>query len=229
MNNISIIIPTYNNVQLLEDCLFSLNKHVSVKEIIIVDNGSNEISLPLLNQDVVYLRVPANRGFSAACNLGAKIASTNNYLFLNNDTICKDDFVTPMLKALKTGVGVVGCKLVFPDGSIQHAGVGLAMDQYEKLHGYEIREERPSGFVGAVTGACMLVRGNAFRDVGGFDEGYWNGNEDVDLCMKMQKSNWKVYYEADSVVTHLLSQSGPERFSKVHRNVERFNQKWNPA
>lgn len=224
---ISIIIPTYNNVQLLEDCLSSLKKYVSVEEIIIVDNGSKEYSIKTILDNLIYVRFPENTGFSHACNTGAKIASGNYYLFLNNDTIASSDFVSPMIESFTTGVGAVGGKLLFPNGDIQHAGVDLMFDHSGQLHGVEYRQERAAGFVTAVTGACMAVRKSAFWEAGGFDEKYWNGNEDVDLCMTLHKNNWKTYYEPRSVLTHLVSQSGPERFSKVKDNVELFNQKWN--
>lgn len=223
----SIVIPTYNNVQLLEDCLASLKKHVSVEEIIVVDNGSREHSMKVFSNDIIYVRLPSNTGFAHACNVGAEIASSPYILFLNNDTIAHNDFVTPMIKSFQIGTGAVGSKLLFPDGSIQHAGVDFVYDQDGKLHGIEYREERPEGEVPAVTGACMMVRASAFWEARGFDERYWNGNEDVDLCLALKRNNWAIRYQPNSVVTHLVSQSGDERWAKVNENVDLLNLKWN--
>src|SRR5262249_19929078 len=78
----------------------------------------------------------------------------------------------------------------------------------------------------ALTAACLLVRKPAFDDVGGFDEGYWNGNEDVDLCFKFQKRGWKLVYQPQSVVIHHESKSGPERYRKAEANGARLQERW---
>ena len=65
-----------------------------------------------------------------------------------------------------------------------------------------------------------------FADLGGFDEGFVNGYEDVDLCLEVRARNWQVWYERDAVVCHLESQSGPARWTHVRQNVERLNEKW---
>lgn len=222
---ISIIIPTYNKPDMLRDCLDSLLQHVSNAEIIVVDNGKDGL-LNCLTRDITYIRFPDNRGFAHACNVGAKIATNDFLLFLNNDTLVHDDFVRPMLDAFDVGVGAVGSRLLYENGDIQHAGIEFIRDLEGNLQGANLRVERPAGYVSAVTGACMAVRKNAFWEASGFDEKYWNGNEDVDLCLKLRRNNWKIYYEPRSTVTHLESQSGPERWKRVHENVERLNRKW---
>ena len=77
-----------------------------------------------------------------------------------------------------------------------------------------------------VTGACLLIRPEVFAQVGGFDERYWNGNEDVDLCLKVREQGWDVVYRGESVVYHYESQSGPERFRQIEHNVKLFNEIW---
>lgn len=225
---ISVIIPTYNRYDLLENCLSSIRAHCSKSiEIIVVDNGSKNISLTTIMSDCIYLKLKNNLGFAKACNLGAKIAAEDFLLFLNNDTIADNDFITPMLEAFTTDVGVVGSMLLYPDGSIQHSGIDLYKDANGDLQGLNLKSHESSSRPKAVTGACMAVRKKAFVEVGGFDENYWNGNEDVDLCMKMKYNYWSVRYEPKSRLTHLESQSGPERFRMVNHNVAYFNQKWN--
>jgi len=78
----------------------------------------------------------------------------------------------------------------------------------------------------ALTAACLLVRKSAFMLVEGFDERYWNGYEDVDLCFKLRERNLKLLYQPASVVIHHESQSGPERFAKAQENILRLHQKW---
>jgi GT2 family glycosyltransferase len=77
-----------------------------------------------------------------------------------------------------------------------------------------------------VTGAALMVRREIFSSLGGFDEAYWNGNEDVDLCLRAGESGWKVVYRPESVIIHFESQSGEERWAKVQDNVRRFNEIW---
>jgi GT2 family glycosyltransferase/tetratricopeptide (TPR) repeat protein len=78
----------------------------------------------------------------------------------------------------------------------------------------------------ALTAACLLVRKSAFQEVGGFDEGFWNDYEDVDLCLRFQERGWLTVYEPASVVIHHESQSGPARFQKVQENIRRLHEKW---
>ncbi|MDD2338034.1 MAG: glycosyltransferase, partial [Geobacteraceae bacterium] len=93
---------------------------------------------------------------------------------------------------------------------------------------------RPSDFplanhslsVQALTAACLLIRKSAFRATGGFDEEYWNGYEDVDLCFKLREKGWQLVYEPASVLIHHESQSGPERFRMAQQNIERLHAKW---
>lgn len=224
-SSISIVIPTYNNTSLLENCIESLLSHVCA-EIIVVDNGSKEQSLKVFSQNITYVRFPNNTGFAYACNIGARIASNDIVLFLNNDTIVFDNFVPRVLDAFKPGIGMVGAKLLYADGTIQHAGISFWVDDDGKLQGRNDKYDRSAGEVVAVTGACMAVRKHAFFSSGGFDESYWNGNEDVDLCLTMRRDGWKIHYDPLFVVTHLESQSGPERWRLVSENVDRLTQKW---
>jgi GT2 family glycosyltransferase len=80
--------------------------------------------------------------------------------------------------------------------------------------------------VDAVTGACLAIRRTDFEMLGGFDECYWNGYEDVDLCLTARAYGGTVVYEPASVVIHHESQSGPERWTGVAANVARLRDKW---
>ena len=80
--------------------------------------------------------------------------------------------------------------------------------------------------VSVATAACLAVRIQPFRQAGCFDEGYWNGYEDVDLCLTMRSAGWRIVYEPASVLTHHESASGKERFRAVDANVERLQERW---
>jgi len=125
---------------------------------------------------------------------------------------------------------------LFPDNTVQHGGVAVIDDQSvgEPIGARHLSYRKPANspevnrplFLQAITAACMLIRKESFQAVGGFDEGYWNGYEDVDLCFKLQQRSWQIVYEPRSVLLHHESQSGPERFSRWPQNVERLQERW---
>ena len=187
---------------------------------------------------VVLIRNAENRGFAVACNQGAAAAEGEYLVFLNNDTEPQPGWLEPLVGTADahSTVGAVGSQLLFPDGRLQHAGVWIVDN---KVHGFlegqhrwhgEAPAARPEAAVAcavqAVTAAAMLVRASAFEAVGGFDEGYWNGNEDIDLCLKLGAAGWQIVYQPASVVVHLESASGPERWAKVTDNIRRFTAQW---
>ncbi len=245
---VSIIIPVFNKVEFTQRCIksvFDNSPEGSISwEIVVVDNASSDGTAAFLEEACqLYsnLRVVTNKenlGFARACNQGASWARGEYLLFLNNDTEVQKGWLKPLVEVLNTDfrVGAVGCKLLFPDGFIQHAGVVIVDDKmggvplvathiyYKKPASLKIAD-RPYLYQ-VVTGACLMVRKVAFEEVGGFDEEYWNGYEDVDLCFKLQKRGWLVVYEPKSVVIHYEGQSGPERFRKVNENVARLHQRW---
>jgi len=243
---VSVVIPVYNKLELTQMCLESLarDETAASREIIVVDNGSTDGTTAWLQQQEAAGKLQAvinsrNGGFAAGCNRGAEEAIGQCILFLNNDMEVTPGWLDPLVTTLDHDptVGIVGAKLLFPDQRIQHAGVALVECVEERgpvLKGDHIHYRKPADHPAAgiaqqlqiVTGACLAIRNELFRELGGFDEGYWNGNEDVDLCLKAGQRGWKVVYRPESVVIHYESQSGPERWSRVQPNIERFNAIW---
>jgi GT2 family glycosyltransferase/tetratricopeptide (TPR) repeat protein len=211
-------------------------------EIIVVDNGSTDGTPDFLQaaQAAGTLRAilnSENTGFAKACNQGARTALGKYILFLNNDTEVRAGWLEPLVAVAEADsrVGAVGGKLLFPNGTIQHAGVALASTQDgDPLLGFHLFAGEKGDFAlagrrricQAVTAACLLVRKVLFEQAGGFDEEFYNGYEDVDLCLRLQERGFVNVYEPASVVTHHESQSGPERFKRVGENIRRFHQKW---
>ena len=225
MFDASIIILTINQYRLTSDCVASIRKHNKDSvEIILIDNGSDRRASQI---DVdQYHSFGRNLGFSNPCNIGANFASTDKIVFLNNDTIVTEGWLQPLINGLdKPDVSVVGCKLLYPNDSIQHAGVYF-QEVDGKLEGFHWHEDRPAGVVTAVTAACMAVNRNDFLMLGGFDTDYWAGNEDMDLCFKANACGAKVYYEPSSVVYHFESQTGQLRWQKVEDNVRLLTDRW---
>ena len=239
---VTIIIPVFNKVDLTSQCVDHLYKVTPnhLFELIIVDNGSQDgtahylSSLTKHKNNVRIITNTQNMGFAKACNQGAATAKTPHLLFLNNDTIPTKGWLEAMLEVVEThpNVGIVGSKLLFPNGTLQHAGV-IICDFPFPISPYHVAYRQPSDYPMAnqqreyqcVTAACMLIRKKLFVDIGGFDESYINGYEDVDLCFKAKKRGWRIVYTPRSVVYHLEGQT-PGRKAKELLNCELLNQRW---
>ncbi len=244
--DVSIVIPVYNKLDLTRACVASIHAQAAAAtfEILVVDNGSSDGTAAWLAAEDAAGRLRAvdaggNLGFAKGCNLGARHARGRYLLFLNNDMEVLPGWLEPLVGTLDADpdVGVVGARLLFPDGTIQHAGVAMVdyVDEDPPLLGGQHKSYRKPHddpevlrpqLMQVVTGACLLIRPEAFTAAGGFDEGYWNGNEDVDLCLKAGEAGWLVAYRPESTIIHYESQSGPERWTQVPANLARFNAAW---
>ncbi|MDR3068674.1 MAG: glycosyltransferase family 2 protein [Cellulomonas sp.] len=234
----SLIIPLFNKVAYTAECLTSIAEHTdpALYEVVLVDNGSTDATGDLLDQlggDVRTVRNPTNLGFARGCNQGAEAASGRHLVFCNNDVEARPGWLEPLLTILddEPDVAIVGARLLFPDGTVQHGGVRTVLMADGGLlathHPYgvpPVRETRRD--LDAVTGALMAVRREFFESVGGFSTGYWNGMEDIDLCLTARSRGLRVVYEPRSTLVHHESKSGPERFAATDENEALFVQRW---
>src|SRR5690606_9469413 len=238
-SGLSIIIPVFNKCELTINCLKSLI-HLGNDipfEVIIVDNASTDntnIAVAELNKnlpfEIKYLRNELNYGFARANNIGASHASFDTLLFLNNDTVALNDFISKPMELLnQNGVGLVGIKLIYPDKIIQHAGLAFSKKKNAthifKFYPLDYPAANISREMQAVTGAAMFIKKKLFARLNGFDEVYINGHEDVDLCFRVREEGLKVWYCSDSFIVHLESQSA-NRFEKSIQNREIFLKRW---
>lgn len=241
LHQISIIIPTHNNLNLTQKCLESLAQTLPTPgietEIIVVDNASNDGTIEFLanlGPKITVINNPTNLGFSKALNQGAELAKEGYLLFLNNDTVVTGDWLKNMLQPLVSdkSIGIVGCKLLFPDESIQHAGVGFTnipgwLEGVHVYRGYpryadEVTSPRA---MQAVTFACCLVSRKLYFEIGKLDEEYINGLEDMDFCLKVKQAGLKAWYQSTAEVFHLESKT-PGRSDHVMHNIALFRRKW---
>lgn len=245
---VSIVIPIYGQAELVSQCLTRLRAETRGVdyELIVVDNGSTADVREVIEaadgasgwaQPTVVVTNEANLGFARACNQGARLAQAPVLVFLNSDTEVHPGWIEAILCVLnqRPQVAAVGGRLLYPNGTCQHAGVllvkspdGITLDGVHRLVGLSEDDPRLHRAVDlpAVSAACMAVRATAFAEVGGFDEGYWNGNEDVDLCLALGVRGWVVAYEPSVIVTHHESASGPQRWSRVQENRSRLSYRW---
>jgi GT2 family glycosyltransferase len=233
MHSSTIIVPVFNQAALTAQCL-ELLCHERRAQIIVVDDASSTQTRKVLHgfkRKVKILTHQENLGFSASCNRGASAAQGDYLVFLNNDTIPQVGWLAALEQyALEhPEAAIIGAKLLYPNQTIQHAGVVICQDRYPR-HIY-------TGFPSAhpavnksrrfqlVTAACMLVRREVFDTLGGFDCSFHNGFEDVDLCLRAGERQLEVHYCAHSVVQHLESVT-PGRFRHDRENVALYRARW---
>ena len=239
--HIVAIIPSHGLSDLLETCLSHLVMSETRHEIgiCVIDNATPDHSVHTVCRvdhpwfDMIhYVRLPHNYWFSRACNTGVHVVGrVDAFLFLNNDCFVERDCVEKMASALTSGKGdIIGAKLLYPGGTIQHAGGEIVGNwrgvnhMHRGISGNDPRVSESKN-VSWVTGACMLVRAKEFMNHEGFYEGFENGYEDVDLCLRFIESGRKVYYCADAVGTHLEGQT-PGRKDKEGENARVFFNVW---
>ncbi len=239
----SIIIPLFNKVALTKQCLDALPATIADAgsgEVIVVDNASSDSTSELLGAYpwITVLRNDVNVGFARANNQAAKVAKGEFLVLLNNDTVPHAGWLAAMIRtARQTQAGIVGARLLFPDGTIQHAGVVMSPVRLSRIDtvpvhfAYRYQASDPTvnqrRRMQAVTAACMLTPREVYRRVGGLDPQFWNGYEDVDYCLRVQDLGLDVFYEPTAVVTHFESQSGAHRFRQVNWNTELLARHWN--
>jgi GT2 family glycosyltransferase len=209
---VSIVIPVWNRLDITLDCLRALAENTEGRyEVIVVDNGSVPAARAALGSipGLRLRRHEVNLGFARACNDGARLARGRHLLFLNNDTIPQPGWLPPMLAARDKDprIGIVGSLLLYSETrEVQHAGVdldsrGVPFHRFRFGAATEPAVVR-DGVVPAVTGACLLTTADLFARLGGFDEGFVNGYEDVDLCLRAGKAGRLTYYCSASVLLH---------------------------
>lgn len=235
---VSVIIPVYNNMKLTAACLRSLACYPpeTTFEVIVVDNASTDETLaqcPALGQELFgqffsYLRQPINRNFAGACNLGAREAHGEYLFFLNNDTLATEHWLDPLLAAFTkyNTIGAVGPLLLYPSlggakNRVQHAGVTLSpimqvLHLYEGLPG-DHRAVSHARATQVITAAAMLMPKALFLAYDGFNEGYKNGFEDVDLCARLWAGGYSMLMEPAAKIYHLQGQT-PGRHASDAQN-----------
>ncbi|MGE5411841.1 MAG: glycosyltransferase, partial [Clostridiales bacterium] len=250
----SIIIPVHNSIEYTSGCLEKIQSTISedVKyEIIVIDNSSTDGTGEYLKTFKGPLKViynSFNNSYSKANNQGAAVAKGEYLLFLNNDTEVFPGWDSALIKTFEEDkeVGIQGGKLLYPNNTIQHAGIVYGpVKSGMNLH-YHIYLCSPKDApcvnklreFQMVTGAMLAVRKDVFEKVKGFDENYQFGHEDLDLCLSARKAGYKVVYNPKAAAYHFESmtkkQQGLEKFalnlsdttSMDYKNYKYFHEKW---
>jgi hypothetical protein len=249
---LEVVIVSHGAEALLRRCLASLREHPpanAAMRVTVVDSGSPDRTPEMVAREFPEVRLlrEANIGFSAANNLVLRESEAEAILLLNPDTEVYAGSLDAALARLAGDerIGMVGIKLVTESGELDHAckrsfptplaalahfsglgrrdGAGGALSQYRAT---ELGDDE-AGEVDAVNGAFMLCRGEAVRQVGLLDEGYWLYMEDLDWCHRFWDAGWKVFYEPAGVALHVKGGSSaarraPRQEIAFHRGMGRF-------
>jgi GT2 family glycosyltransferase len=248
---VSLIVPTFNQYKLLSQCVDGILNGTSYKniELIIVDNRSNDPEtleylreLPSKDSRVKVIRDDGAFNFARINNDAVKHATGSVLGFVNNDIqIIRPDWLDEMVSNLaRKDIGAVGARLLFPNGTVQHAGVitgigGVAGHQFKTFSvgslGYFCRAVLPQN-LSAVTAACMLVHTDLFNKVGGFDqERLAVAFNDIDLCLKIREAGYLIVYTPYAELLHHESVSrgyedSPEKKARFAREFKAMQERW---
>jgi GT2 family glycosyltransferase len=244
------VVPLYNCLSLTQAMLASLRDTVPASlayEVIFVDDGSTDGTREWLSTvgpalvagpglptsaspTIRSLLNEKNLGFAATCNRGAAVARGEYLFFLNNDLVLLPGWLEPMLAvfSVRSDAGLVGnVQLNFATGAVDHAGLVFnAKGKPEHVTDPGPRRE-PDRAVVAVTGACFGIRATTWNQLGGFDEAYVNGCEDVDLGLRARQAGLTNYVALRSVVRHHVSASLGRKL-RDEQNTARLINRWRP-
>jgi GT2 family glycosyltransferase len=230
--DLSIIIVNYNVKEFIQNLLHSVVKAASgiQYEVIIVDNASNDGSIDFLKEkfpDVKLIANSVNRGFSRANNQGLAVSKGEYLLLLNPDTLLREDTLKRMIDFFKStpDAGLAGCKILNPDGTLQLAcrrsfpgpwtsfckvtGLGTLFPNSRIFARYNLTylDENQTYEVDAVSGSFMMLKREVYEKIGGLDEQFFMYGEDLDLCYRVQKAGYKVYYVHNTQIIHYKGES----------------------
>src|SRR5947207_7921929 len=232
----SVIILNWNGLIELKPCLAAITENTLVDdyEVIVLDNASEEPGVEDSVKPYPKVRLikePVNHGFSRGNNIAARHSSGEYLVFINNDTVPRRDWLRPLIEMQRSwpAVGIVGSRLVDSRGNTLHAGgyFQASIDAYS-----DAGRNYPPGSVDEPrecevhVGCGILMRRDLFDAVGGFDEHYFQGYEDTDLCLKVRERGLKVMYCPQSVVEHVENVSMRKLSKRRRRRSKERNREF---
>ena len=228
MTDVSVVIVSYESRELLARCLAALAadaRRIATVETIVVDQASQDgtaASLEAEHPDVHLVALPENVGFGAGNNRGAAVANGRWLLLLNSDAFVRPGAIDELVRFAEThpATGAVGPRLLWPDGRLQRScrrfpTVFRLATEYLYLRKLAPRSRALNGFycgefahdaprqVDWVTGACVLVRGELYERLGGFDETFFLYSEEVDLLYRASRLGAETWYDPAAEVVHV--------------------------
>lgn len=252
--DLSIIIVNYRTPKLTTEAIRSVYESTTeyTYEIILVDNASHDgcaEQVQLEFPDVKVVVNEINLGFAKANNQGMRLAGGRYILLLNSDTVVQQDTIETMLRFMDEhpSIGAGGCKIILPDGSLDKAckrgfptpsasfyyafGFSKLFPRVPRFNQYQLGYLDPdqSYPVDCLVGAFMMVRREAYDQVGGLDEDFFMYGEDIDWCFRIKKAGWEIYYYPETHIIHYKGASSRKKPLKIiyefHRAMVLFHKK----
>lgn len=240
---VSIVIPVYNQIHYTYACLLSILEHTKdvPYEVIIADDVSTDATKELFRyvENVTVCRNQTNQGFLRNCNNAAKSARGKYVMFLNNDTQVTPGWLSSLVDLIESDdtIGMVGSKLVYPDGRLQEAGGIIWSDgsgwNYGRLDDPDKAEYNYVKDVDYISGAAILLSVKLWKEIGGFDDRFAPAYcEDSDLAFEVRKAGYRVVYQPLSKVIHFegvsngtdVNGTGLKRYQV--ENSKKLKEKW---
>ncbi len=243
MLKVSVVIVSFNVKGFLENLLASLRRALAGidSEIIVVDNSSDDDTVECVRRDFPEVKLVENRtnvGFGKANNQGVKISSGEFLLLINPDAVVEENTIKEMLafSNLHPEAGATSCKVLNADGTLQKpcrrgfptpwvaftkiSGLSAVFPRTKLFGRYNLTYLNPDEVheVDAIGGSFMFIPRRIFDEVGGFDEDYFMYGEDIDLCYKIKKAGYKVYFTPQTTAIHFKGES--TRRSNINQTYE---------
>jgi len=234
----SIVIPVHNRATITRQCLDALLAEPEDeidKQLVVVDDGSTDMTPSLLDtygDRILVIRNETALGFAGACNAGVAAAAGEFLVLLNNDTVPTSGWLSALVDyaVRHPAAAVVGAKLLFPNDTIQHAGVVIGLNSLPHHIYAGFPADHPATSVSRrfqiVTAACTLFRRGPWQELGGLDTAFLNGWEDVDYCLRAGEAGHEIHYCAESISYHFESASRSLVSDVERRNQELFIRRW---
>jgi len=236
-----IIIPTWDEREILQQCLDSLERtDYSNFEVVVVDNGSEDGSASMVEEqfpDTFVIENDENRGFAVANNQGFRFAmdkGADYVLMLNNDTrIIDEEWLSTIVSVGESNdeIGVVGCKIVEPDGSVHYDGryfprgtIFPVLRRFYQYNRYEDANPETLEYVDDVVGALFLIKSDVIEEIGGLDEAYSPiYYEESDYCVRVWNAEYRVAYTDETSVEHSRGETSKKIDSAKMESLSQIN------
>ncbi len=251
--DVSVCIVSWNVAEDLRACLESLRAQITPPsyEVIVADNASRDESVAMVREQFPEVRLIVNEenlGFARATNQTLRAARGRYLLMLNPDTVLEPDSLRKLVERAEAHpeAGIIAPRLVYPDGSLQYScrrfpTIQAALFRNTFLGRLFPHARSASHYVMAdwahdverevdwASGACLLIRREAYEQVGELDEGFVWGSEDVDYCYRMHKAGWRVLFTPETTVVHAVGRSTDQvvvpTIIRTHRGMYRLYSK----
>ncbi len=242
--DVTVLIPAYNHLVTTLECLASIAAHADAAgpsfEVLVANDCSSDETAQVLAR-IAHLRLvnqPENLGFLRNCNVAARQARGRLLVLLNNDVQVTAGWLTALVECLQSSpdIGAAGPRIVYPSGWLQEAGTRLLRDGSSEMIGLNDLPDLPryrfNRDVDYCSGACLALRSDDFRRMGGFDEAFAPAYcEDSDLCLRLRADGKRVVYCANATVIHHLSTTsdaipGDYKLRCIARNLRTFGERW---